>query len=280
MPNIDIRDFTTVSSVDGSDHVVLSLFGGAAGKMTVALFKAAVTRGIEPSIGEKGQWLIGEVDTGIMAEGKTPELRKGVTAIEYKYTTEEDSAWRPLISISELRLRYEDLTEEQRAAFKLKYEDLSEEDIAELQRPATEMIDKLEKTDAAVTQAEDARKEAESARRLQETSRMEAESSRVSAEDARVLAEQERADMAEGFKDSEAVRMSNEQRREASESERAEAELQRAEGFAAMKEDYEEIKSGLVTENRIVVLSESDYEDAVDAGTIDSTKLYFAFEEE
>ena len=132
MPNIDIRDFTTVSSVDGSDHVVLSLFGGAAGKMTVALFKTAVTKSIKPSIGGKGQWLIGEVDTGIMAEGKTPELRKGVTAIEYKYTTEEESAWRPLISISDLRLRYEDLTEEQKAVFKLKFEDLSEEDIAEL----------------------------------------------------------------------------------------------------------------------------------------------------
>lgn len=364
MPNIDIRDFTTVSSVDGSDHVVLSLFGGAAGKMTVALFKTVVTKSIKPSIGGKGQWFIGEVDTGIMAEGKTPELRKGVTAIEYKYTTEEESAWRPLISISDLRLRYEDLTDEQKDSLRLDFDDLSEEDIAELQRPAAEMITVLERTDSEVRAAESARVDAEAGREeaerqraeaellraeselwreasesqrvfseqervTEENERLSAERERNSSEQERISSENRRASSEQERVSSESARESSEQEREVAERQRIEAELlrvqaenernssesARAENENAREasenqrvsseqdrvtaeegrvtaetervaseqrrqEDYENMKESLLTSQMILVMSESDYEDAVNSGTVDDTKLYFAYEEE
>lgn len=157
MQNIDIRDFTTVSSVEGYDHVVLSLYGGASAKMTVDLLRKVVSRGMTPSIAEDGTWHIGEEATGVTAEGKTPVFRKGVTAVEWKYTHEDDSAWRTLVEYSELRIKFDELTEEQRDMLRLKYSDLTEEEIAELQQPAVDMIAKLEETDAKVTAAEESR---------------------------------------------------------------------------------------------------------------------------
>lgn len=157
MQNIDIRDFTTVSSVEGYDHVVLSLFGGASAKMKVDLFRKVVSRGMTPSIAEDGTWHIGEEATGVIAEGKTPVFRKGVTAVEWKYIHEDDSAWRSLVEYSELRIKFDELTEEQRDMLRLKYSDLTEEEIVELQQPAVDMIAKLEETDAKVTAAEESR---------------------------------------------------------------------------------------------------------------------------
>lgn len=294
MINRDIKDFTTVSSVESSDYIVLSLFKGTSGKIAVSLFRSVVTRGITPSIGEDGCWLVGEENTGVQAKGMTPEFRKGAVAIEWKYTTEDESAWKPLLSISDLRMRYEDLTEEQFQSLKLQYSDLTEEDIAELQRPAAEMIAVLERTDSEVRAAESAR--------------VDAESVRVENENLRQSGEQ-------GRRDAETVRQEAETVREQSESERVSAESDRTSEFGRLKAESEtasqhataqgdyakeqgdyaksqgdfaenyvseigDYKSRIeVLEQKDVVLPEEEYSQLQDAGALDDTKFYFVYEE-
>lgn len=164
MPNIDIRDFPAVSAADLSDFVVLSLFSGTSARMSVGLFRSSVTQGIRPYIGEGGYWYVGEASTDVLAEGRTPELRKTSTSIEYKYTSEGDDSWRPLVHFSDLRLQFDDLTPEQYELLKLKPEDLTPEDIALLQKPALDTIDRLEQTERDMLEAEAARKDAENLR--------------------------------------------------------------------------------------------------------------------
>ena len=143
----DMR-FTELPVVTGamlSDYVVLSLFGGTSARLSVGLFKNVMTEGIRPSVGEDGCWLVGDVPTGILAEGKTPEFRKARTCIEYKYTTDDDSTWRPFIQYDNLRLRYDDLTPAEVDSLRLRYEDLTDWQIKELQKPAQDAMDKLNK---------------------------------------------------------------------------------------------------------------------------------------
>lgn len=220
MQNIDIKNFTTVSSVENYDHVVLSLFGGSSAKMTVSLLRDILVRGISPSIGEDGTWYVGESATGVTAEGKTPEFRKGLVGIEYKYTSESETMWRLLVSYADLRLRYEDLTAEQVASLKLTFNDLTEEDIAILQQPATEMIAKLEETDKNIQEAESLRVEAEDSRVFAETSRVDAEKVRVESEGLREESEKKRVD-------NELLRVSSEGLRQEAESNRVSAETDR-----------------------------------------------------
>lgn len=101
MNNIEIKDFTTVTGVGAGDYIVLSLSNGTGGKMSVSLFRENVASGITPSI-KDGIWYIGATDTGVGAEGKTPEFRKGELGIEYKYTTEPDTQWRLLINYADI----------------------------------------------------------------------------------------------------------------------------------------------------------------------------------
>lgn len=112
MTNIEIRDFTTVTGVNDDDFVVLSLEEGGSAKMAVGLLRTSVASPVTPSIKE-GVWWIGPSNTEVVAEGKTPELRKGALGVEWKYDYEPETAWRLLVPTDELKLRYEDLTEEQ-----------------------------------------------------------------------------------------------------------------------------------------------------------------------
>ena len=245
MHNIDIKDFTTVSSVDNYDHVVLSLFGGASAKMSVSLLRSVLVRGIIPSISQDGVWYIGEETTNVTAEGKTAVFRKGATGVEWKYTYEEDSSWRVLILYSDLKLKYDDLTDVQREAIRLKYSDLTDEEIAELQQPANEIKEKLEaletvlkeaeglrvKSEQERMEAETERTEAESKRKESELERIEAESSREKSEEERILneaqrdnTEKERENAEDARKEEEESRIANEQKRISAESDRETAE--------------------------------------------------------
>lgn len=143
MAEMDFRELPVVTGAMLSDYVVLSLFKGESARISVGLFRNIVTGGLKPSIGEDGYWYVGDVSTEVLAEGKTPEFRKAKDAIEFKYTTEDDSMWRPFIPYDKLRLRYDDLNEEQIKTLALKYEDLTPEQIKELQKPAQEAMDKL-----------------------------------------------------------------------------------------------------------------------------------------
>lgn len=64
--------------------------------------------------------------------GDTPVFRTGSTGIEWKYTSEEDTAYRVLVSYDDLKLKFSDLTSEQKDELKLHFSDLTEEDKAEL----------------------------------------------------------------------------------------------------------------------------------------------------
>lgn len=156
MTNIEIREFPLVGTVNESDYVVLSLFGGSSARMAVGLFSSKMKAETVPSI-KDGIWWVGTTNTEVQAEGKTPEFRKGAMGIEWKYTTEADTAWKLLVGLEEIRFRFEELTEEQRKLVSLKFSDLTEEEVAELQKPANDMIAVLEKTNTDVQQAEDAR---------------------------------------------------------------------------------------------------------------------------
>jgi hypothetical protein len=146
MADMDFRELPVVTGAMLSDYVVLSLFKGESARISVGLFRNVVTGGLKPSIGEDGYWYVGDVSTEVLAEGKTPEFRKAKDAIEFKYTTEDDSMWRPFIPYDKLRLRYEDLTPDQFDSFRLRFEDLSEENIKELQKPAEDAMKKLEES--------------------------------------------------------------------------------------------------------------------------------------
>lgn len=52
-----------------------------------------------------------------LLKGDTAEFRKGPTGLEWKYQSEGDSAWRTLVSIDDLKLKFEDLTQEDIEAF-------------------------------------------------------------------------------------------------------------------------------------------------------------------
>ena len=163
MNDIDIKDFTPVSGVGGNDNILLVLSSGVNGRISVALFKAAVSDSLKPSIRD-GVWWVGDIGTGVVAEGKTPEFRKTETGIEYKYIPDPDTTWRLLVDIADIKLRFEDLTEDEVRMLIPHLKDFTPEEIAELQRPAAEMIAKLEDTDRTVSSNEQTRISNENAR--------------------------------------------------------------------------------------------------------------------
>ena len=110
MPNIDISEFTVSAGLSGNDYVVVSTEGGMAARVSVSLFERLLVRTSAPYI-EDGKWKIGETDTGVMAEGKTPEFRRGELGVEYKYSGEDDTQWKLLIGIDELVMKFEDLND-------------------------------------------------------------------------------------------------------------------------------------------------------------------------
>ena len=157
MENIDIKDFQSVSAVSELDNILLVQSSGTAGKMTVALFRAAVRDDITPHI-SGNTWWVGTVDTGVAAAGQTPEFRKGDQGIEWKYTT--DTAWKLLVDYGSISLTFDGLTQAQKDSLKLHFSDLTEDEIAQLQ----DMVNILRETNADVIAAEASRTEAENKR--------------------------------------------------------------------------------------------------------------------
>ena len=198
MNDIDIKDFTPVSGVGGNDNILLVLSSGVNGRISVALFKAAVSDSLKPSIRD-GVWWVGDIGTGVVAEGKTPEFRKTETGIEYKYIPDPDTTWRLLVDIADIKLRFEDLTEDEVRMLIPHLKDFTPEEIAELQRPAAEMIAKLEDTDRTVSSNEQTRISNENARIGNENIRKRQENDRILFENKRAEAETARE---KGFKES------------------------------------------------------------------------------
>lgn len=142
MATISINEFQIIAGTGIEDYILLSYNGGQGGKIAVDTFKAQMT----PSI-KNGKWWVGGENTNIIAEGKdgkTPQFRRGANGIEYAYEGEE--SWSLLVPYSELKLNFDDLTSEQQSMLKLTFSDLTPSDIAELQKPANDMIAVLEST--------------------------------------------------------------------------------------------------------------------------------------
>lgn len=148
MENISINEFQLVTSASGA-YILLSLGDGQGGRIAAGTF----TEQIKPSI-QNGVWFIGSQTTGITArgeDGKSVRLRQGSTGIEWAYTDEEN--WKVVVPYSELKLNFDDLTEEQKGQLKMTLDDLSEEDIALLQQPARDMIATLQATNVEMQAA-------------------------------------------------------------------------------------------------------------------------------
>ena len=81
MEDIDIKNFTRVSSVTDEDSVLLSRGVSSAthGQIAFGLFRSSVSKSITPSIVD-GVWFIGGSSTGVQAkgeDGKTPVFKTG-----------------------------------------------------------------------------------------------------------------------------------------------------------------------------------------------------------
>lgn len=136
MTNIDIQSFTTVSSVNSSDYILLSRYSGTNGKIRMALLINNMMAKISPEIGSDGYWYVGGENTGVTAEGRTPQfaLVEGNICVRYS----DQDTWQGIVPISELRLDFSTLTDEQIAKLKMTYDDLSEQDKSAIQAPAIE----------------------------------------------------------------------------------------------------------------------------------------------
>lgn len=205
MPNIDINQFEVAQGIEDDDFVVISDSSGESMRLQVALLRAALTYNITPAIKE-GVWWIGELNTEVVAEGQTPMFRKGALGIEWKYVYEDNSSWRLLVPLSEISFKFSDLTEEQRESISLKYEDLTPEEIAELQKPANDMIDVLTQTNTNISNAEAERAAAEKSRVEAEKGRVSSESTRSSQESTRESNEKTRKDNEQGRINAETAR--------------------------------------------------------------------------
>ena len=81
MEDIDIKNFTRVSSVTDEDGVLLSRGVSSAthGQIAFGLFRSSISKGITPAIVD-GMWYVGSSNTGVPAkgeDGKTPVLKTG-----------------------------------------------------------------------------------------------------------------------------------------------------------------------------------------------------------
>lgn len=101
--------------------------------------------------------------------GETPEFRQGISpGLEWKYKSESADAWRVLVSIDVLKLKFSDLTEDNIAEF---WRGVPADVMAEFQKPATEvasevreqMIQISQEASAAIKAATDAASNAQDA---------------------------------------------------------------------------------------------------------------------
>ena len=120
-----VGEVTKVTSLDGVYSLPALLFTGtdeAVVEAPLSLLRVWLQRSpdaIQWKQGDTGEWqnLITIPDlTG--PKGETPEFRTGSNGIEWKYTNEEDTAWRPLVSIDQLKLTFDMLTTSQKEAIR------------------------------------------------------------------------------------------------------------------------------------------------------------------
>lgn len=143
-------DFTTLSGLGSGDYIVVVQSGGAGGKLQKSVFVSLINSECKPSI-KDGTWWVGGEDLEIEAEGKTAEFQKSDLGIEWKYTSE--STWKLLVAFDDIRLRFQDLTDEQKAEITPSLEDMTD---AFLEHLTEEANQRLANADKAVEEANSA----------------------------------------------------------------------------------------------------------------------------
>ena len=183
--------------------------------------------GLTPSIGENGNWWIGDVDTGKPSRGK---------AFEYSDFTEEEihdlqEPARAMIDALDTLDKAVTANEQQR--IKNEVTRVSSENT----RKESESLRKSAEDTRASN--EEARETAETGRASAEDNRVKAEQSRVEAENNRVKAENTRVEKENERQTAENTRDTNEQSRKESETNRVKAEEGRVTEFNRLKAESE-----------------------------------------
>lgn len=183
--------------------------------------------GLTPSIGENGNWWIGDVDTGKPSRGK---------AFEYSDFTEEE--------IHELqepaRAMIEALDTLDKAVTANEQQRINNENTRVSSENTRKESESLRKSaeDTRVSN-EEARKKAETSRVSAEDNRVKAEQSRVETENNRVKAENTRVEKENERQTAENTRNTNEQSRKEAETNRVKAEQGRVTEFNRLKTESE-----------------------------------------
>ena len=125
----DIKNFTKFPSLSDDDLLLGSKtsLGGTDASITVANFKKQVVQDVKPSI-VNGYWWVDNINTGVLATGRTPKFRKTSAGLEMKYEDQDDTAYIILIPMSDLAFTFDDLSPEQVEELKLKFSDLTDAD--------------------------------------------------------------------------------------------------------------------------------------------------------
>ena len=125
----DIKNFTKFPSLSDDDLLLGSKtsLGGTDASITVANFKKQVVQDVKPTI-VNGYWWVDNINTGVLATGRTPKFRKTSSGLEMKYEDQDDTAYILLIPMSDLAFTFDDLSPEQVEELKLKFSDLTDAD--------------------------------------------------------------------------------------------------------------------------------------------------------
>lgn len=183
--------------------------------------------GLTPSIGENGNWWIGDVDTGKPSRGK---------AFEYSDFTEEqiEELQEPARAMIEA---LDTLDKTVTANEKLRIENEVARVSRENDREESESLRKSAENTRVSN--EEARKKAETGRTSAEDNRVKAEQSRVETENNRVKAENTRVEEENERQTAENTRNTNEQSRKEAETNRVTAEQGRVTEFNRLKSESE-----------------------------------------
>ena len=192
--------------------------------------------GLTPSIGENGNWWIGDVDTGKPSRGK---------AFEYSDFTEEQ--------IHELqepaRAMIEALDTLDKAVTANEQQRITNEVTRGSNEDAREEAENLRReTENTRASNEEARETAETGRASAEDNRVKAEQSRVEAESNRVKAENTRVENETERQTAENTRNTNEQSRKEAETSRVKAEEGRVAEFNRLKSESETATDNATTQ--------------------------------
>ena len=150
MKNLDIKNFSTLSGVTIGDYFLMVTKMETDGKLSVESFVTYMRNLAQPQISETtGNWVFtgidgSTIDTGVKAAADTPVFRKQDGAIVWKYTSEDDTQWRTLVEIGDIKFNPSDLTEEQWRKIKLNYSDLTEEDKQDLRSVFLGVVNRAE----------------------------------------------------------------------------------------------------------------------------------------